>query len=150
MAFVGGYSGVGKSALVAELVRQVQKQKTEHQHHHHHGGSAGDNNNVFCAHGKYCELQSASVPFSAISDSLGQLAAELTTSTTTKPDDHNDGELLKEIRHKLCLCGNDGGDQLEQVMRITFPSISPLFRSTDDKKSTKGASSVVVSPNMNE
>mmetsp|Transcript_35410 Transcript_35410/g.51876 ORF Transcript_35410/g.51876 Transcript_35410/m.51876 type:complete len:1076 (-) Transcript_35410:385-3612(-) len=116
IVFVGGYSGVGKSAVVADLVRQLKED-------YNHGGKV-----VVCAWGKYSKLQSAAAPFSAISDALEQLVVVLTK------DEYID--ILKNLRKKLC------DDDVRMAMTGTFPSVAPLFGPAESDPATKIATSM--------
>lgn len=146
VVFVGGYSGVGKSAVVAQLVQQVKEE------HGHQGGCTNTTTtNIVCASGKYSKLHSAAAPFSAISELLGQLTAELIN--TSSDNNHHDEELLINIRNKLSKSSDDDddGSDMEQIMRSVFPSIAPLFEPTDEKShKDEVVSASVVAPNMNE
>lgn len=128
--FVGGYSGVGKSAAIAELVRQVKSD-------HHGKVIVGDNDDkIVSASGKYSKLRSAAAPFSAISESLGQLTAEI-----LEPDRE---ELLLKIRIEL----SEHWDAV-RIMGTMFPVMVPLlFDDGDENPSKRG--SAVATPNMNE
>eukprot|EP00957_Ditylum_brightwellii_P205542 15344324-Ditylum_brightwellii.AAC.1 len=109
VVFLGGYSGVGKSAMVADLVRQLSE----------------DDKSVVCTWGKYSKLQSAAAPFSATSDALGHLVLELTK------DKH--AHHLESIREKLC------NDETRMAMTSTFPSVAPLFKTFDPANSSDPA-----------
>ena len=97
IVFLGGYSGVGKTELVKQLCTDCTT------------SSKGER--IICARGKYSKLQSAAVPFSAISDSLGELVANLTD------------EECKTVGAKLS--ASEGMNSAALV--DTFPYLAPLL-----------------------
>jgi len=109
--FLSGYSGVGKSALVQEFVKQIQSKY-----------QSSECLGVLSVSGKYTEQNTASVPFSAIAEALEQLAVNLSTDGSNK-NEKRGYDLTKIKESDLIGPGKDGS----RILRSTFTSIAPLL-----------------------
>ena len=89
--FLGGYSGVGKSAVVNEFIKQTQRKHT--------------NSPIIYASGKYTEQSAASVPFSAITEVLESFAFDLSDVGEEVQDDQTakmkGGLISRETKTKV-------------------------------------------------
>ena len=152
--FLGGYSGIGKSALVYEFIKQ-----TEAKHK-----ATSSSQPILFASGKYTEQSSASVPFSAITEVLDSLAAVLSDNKTDEDLDckqqrkKKGGVISQEVKTKLYeqikqseLIGS--GTEGNRVLRKTFPALIPLLDSCEDEGMLAAMKSAMrrssVHPSMN-
>ena len=119
VVFLSGYSGVGKSALIKEFVKQAQ----------------ASNEYVLYGSGKFSEQSSAAAPFSAVSDLFSQLTHELCRKNSDKDDiDTNtiQSKVLDEIGNSDMLAA-DG----DQVLRSTFPALASLLNASRPEDTNK-------------
>ena len=144
--FLGGYSGVGKSALVNEFIKQTQRKHT--------------NSPIIYASGKYTEQSTASVPFSAITEVLESFAFDLSYVGEEVQDDQTTkmkgGLISRETKTKVWKNIRESeligvGTEGNRVLRKTFPVLIPLLNSCEEggKKSTEEDDSNDVHPSMN-
>ncbi len=112
-------SGIGKSALIKEFVKQLRGKKNE-------------SSPIIHASGKFSEQNTASSPFFAIIEVLESLAFELSTSKTTeKNNDDNNNIATKQMekvwdkirQSELVGPGKEG----DLILRATFPVLAPLL-----------------------
>ncbi len=108
------FSGVGKSSLIKEFVKQLRRSKRKTP--------------IFHGAGKYSEQNSASSPFFAIIEVLETLANELckakdiSNSTANKQRE----KVWESIRQSELIGPGKEGDL---ILRATFPVLTPLLDS---------------------
>ena len=135
VVFLSGYSGVGKSTLVKEFVKQAQ--------------SKSSSESILHFSGKFSEQSSSATPFSAITDVFAQMTHEL----GKKKSDHNKNQvqckILSEIRNSDLLAANADCDR---VLRGTFPILAKLLDASgngNDASNNKSKGEVGGAPTMN-
>jgi len=114
------FSGVGKSALIKEFVKQLRNSKN---------GYIKNSNNfpIIFGAGKYSEQNSASSPFFAIIEVLEALAVELCDTKDNSDNINKQREKVWEsIRQSELIGPRKDGDW---ILRATFPVLSPLLDS---------------------
>lgn len=128
VVFLSGYSGVGKSALVKEFVKQLQMKNTS--------------SSILHFSGKYAEQSSAVAPFSAVSDLFAQMTHEL----SRMKDDELKSKIVDEIGSFL-----DSNTESDRVLRGTFPVLAALLDSSclEDTKNKEEGGSEGGAPSMN-
>lgn len=126
----------GKSALVNEFIRQ-----TENKH-----SSKDDPGRPVLARGKFTEQSTASVPFSAITEVLEHLSAQLASGETEGGETNN--TVSDEVRSKVRGGIQDSeligpGREGNAVLRQTYPGIAPLLGGASEEEC-----STTVHPSM--
>lgn len=113
-------SGIGKSALIKEFVKQLRHDKKKDPP-------------IIHATGKYSEQNTASSPFFAIIEVLESLAFELSHNKTTEKnggDDNNNmaTEQMEKVWDKIRQSELVGpGKEGDLILRATFPVLTPLL-----------------------
>uniref|UniRef100_A0A7S2LW75 Orc1-like AAA ATPase domain-containing protein n=1 Tax=Skeletonema marinoi TaxID=267567 RepID=A0A7S2LW75_9STRA len=123
IVFLSGYSGVGKSALIKEFVKQLRGSKNR-------PNKTNNNNNdspIFYGAGKYSEQNSASSPFFAIIEVLKTLANELSEGKDSSDTATEQREKVRESIRQSDLIGP--GKEGDLILRATFPVLTPLLDS---------------------
>lgn len=132
VVFLSGYSGIGKSALVREFVKQIQSKYR----------SPDNDSRIVYVYGKYTLKVTASAPFSAIAEML----EKLTTIIVKRGENKNGHEMCSKVMSKIReseLIGPEKQGSL--VLHSTFSALAPLLGSptwTTEKKKN--------SPSLNE
>ena len=115
VVFLSGYSGIGKSALVGEFIKQASTYE-----------NSQNSSQMFHASGKYTELRTASAPFSAIIEVLEKLALDLSDNRAAKRALHT--KVVSNIKEsELIGPGTEGNS----VLRATFTKLTPLLACPD-------------------
>mmetsp|Transcript_26584 Transcript_26584/g.76786 ORF Transcript_26584/g.76786 Transcript_26584/m.76786 type:complete len:1162 (+) Transcript_26584:287-3772(+) len=117
--FLGGLSGTGKSALIAELISRVNKSESAHPHRLPLFGS-----------GKFEQFENAA-PFTALSDGLAMWTAQLLERAERKNDDGEEMRLLTKAIKKagLTVTEEDG-----EILVNMFPALAPLLGAGDKEE----------------
>ena len=114
-------SGIGKSALIKEFVKQLRHDKKN------------ESPPILHATGKFSEQNTASSPFFAIIEALESLAFELSHNKTTEKnggDDNNNmaTEQIEKVWDKIRQSELVGpGKEGDLILRATFPVLTPLL-----------------------
>jgi len=121
IVFLSGYSGIGKSALVKEFVKQIK---------HKYNSSGDDDSTLLHATGKFTEQSGASAPFSALAQALEWLAMNLSSRQKKNEIGHAMcSKVWSRIREsELIGPGTEGG----RVLRATFPEVESLLDGSDE------------------
>jgi len=117
------FSGVGKSALIKEFVKQLRGSKNR-------PNKTNNNNNdspIIYGAGKYSEQNSASSPFFAIIEVLETLANELREGKDSSDTATEQREKVRESIRQSELIGP--GKEGDLILRATFPVLTPLLDS---------------------
>eukprot|EP00579_Thalassiosira_antarctica_P001484 CAMPEP_0201869558 /NCGR_PEP_ID=MMETSP0902-20130614/3031_1 /ASSEMBLY_ACC=CAM_ASM_000551 /TAXON_ID=420261 /ORGANISM="Thalassiosira antarctica, Strain CCMP982" /LENGTH=1165 /DNA_ID=CAMNT_0048395085 /DNA_START=172 /DNA_END=3669 /DNA_ORIENTATION=+ len=141
--FMSGYSGVGKSALVNEFIKQTQSK---------YQSSSDGSQSVIHTSGKFTEQSTSSAPFSAITEVLEKLVIVL--NDNVKENALYNADLQSKVwttirESELIGPGKEGN----QILRTTFPILAPLLDSCDKTSPPQGSeekvSNSTVHPSMN-
>ena len=144
MTPINYFSGVGKSALIKEFVKQLRSSKTRPNK----TNTTNNNSPIIYGAGKFSEQNSASSPFFAIIEVLEALALEL--SETNDSSDTVATEQREKVRESIRQSELIGpGKEGDLILRATFPVLTPLLDSCI-VANEKGASSedLSVHPTM--
>eukprot|EP00573_Skeletonema_grethae_P011004 CAMPEP_0201696292 /NCGR_PEP_ID=MMETSP0578-20130828/8002_1 /ASSEMBLY_ACC=CAM_ASM_000663 /TAXON_ID=267565 /ORGANISM="Skeletonema grethea, Strain CCMP 1804" /LENGTH=1063 /DNA_ID=CAMNT_0048182267 /DNA_START=34 /DNA_END=3222 /DNA_ORIENTATION=+ len=118
VVFLSGYSGVGKSALVAEFINQIQRE--------HNNSTAIDTfSPVLHFSGKYIQQSGGAAPFSAISEVFGNIVSSLFNAQ--KENDSTRSlctKIWKRIQSSDVIGPDTDGNE---VLIKIFPSLRPLL-----------------------
>lgn len=121
VVFLAGYRGIGKSALVENLMVQIKSRPRR-------GFSA------MYASGKYREETTAAAPFSAIRDALGMLVSQILNRYPTNSTKVEQDNLLSRVKDNLRMSGTFGrAENAIDTLLAVFPSLAPLF-SADNQR----------------
>lgn len=127
--WLGGYSGIGKTALVNEFIRQAQRTCA----------SSNEPASIVHASGKYSQRIESSAPFSAIADMLDTLASHL----SKEGEKTSEKEAVWKNIDESDLIGP--GKEGNNILRSTFPALSKLL----DKDGNDSSSSSPVNTSLN-
>ena len=122
--WLGGYSGIGKTALVNEFIKRAQTKYTS-------SGSSESSSSIVHASGKYSEQCNSSAPFSAIANMLDNLAIQFS----------REGENKTTEKEKVCKNINSSefigpGKEGNVILCSTFPGLSQLINPDDTRNSS--------------
>ncbi|KAL7493713.1 hypothetical protein ACHAWT_006191 [Skeletonema menzelii] len=128
VVFLSGYSGVGKSTLIKEFVKQLRSSKNLN--------TENNSSSIIYGAGKYSEQNSASSPFFAIIEVLETLANELCETKDSSDIANEQRQKVWESIRQSELIGP--GKEGDAILRATFPVLTPLLDSCMDTNG-KGA-----------
>ena len=117
--FLGGLSGTGKSALIAEMIARVNRAEFKHPHRSPLFGS-----------GKFEQFENAA-PFTALSDGLAMWTAQLFQRAERKDDDGEEMRILKKAIKKAGLTAHEEDGE---ILINMFPSLAPLLGASEDEE----------------
>ena len=118
--FLGGLSGTGKSALIAEMIARVNRAEFKHPHRFPLFGS-----------GKFEQFENAA-PFTALSDGLAMWTAQLFERAERKDDD---GEEMRLLQKAIKKAGLSATEEDGEILINMFPALAPLLGSAEDEES---------------
>eukprot|EP00984_Skeletonema_dohrnii_P024270 scaffold13379_cov127-Skeletonema_dohrnii-CCMP3373.AAC.3 len=121
VVFLSGYSGVGKSALVAEFINQIQQE--------YNNSAENDASPVLHFSGKYTQQSSGAAPFSAVSEVFGNIVSSLVNGQQGSEEEKNYTRSLctkiwKRIESSDVIGPDTDGNE---VLIEIFPSLRPLL-----------------------
>ena len=118
VVFLGGLSGTGKSALIAEMIARVKRSEFKHPHRLPLFGS-----------GKFEQFENAA-PFTALSDGLAMWTAQLLERSERKDDDGEEMRLLKKAIKKA---GLTAAEEDGEILINMFPALAPLLGAANEE-----------------
>lgn len=124
VVWLAGYSGIGKTALVNEFIKQAGNKY-----------AVDFSLSIVHASGKYCEQCTSSAPFSAIAEVLWKLATIL-----SEESEQNKAVWNSIGESELIGPGKDG----DNILRSTFPNLKQLL---DASKNCSGKDAVEIDNN---
>ena len=117
--FLGGLSGTGKSALIAEMIARVNRAEFKHLHRSPLFGS-----------GKFEQFENAA-PFTALSDGLAMWTAQLFERAERKDDD---GEEMRVLKKAIKKAGLTAHEEDGEILINMFPALAPLLGAVEDEE----------------
>ena len=117
--WLGGYSGIGKTALVNEFIKRAQTKYTS-------SGSSESSSSIVHASGKYSEQCNSSAPFSAIANMLDNLAIQFSRDGENKTTEKE--KVWKNINSSEFI---GPGKEGNVILCPTFPGLSQLINPDD-------------------
>lgn len=122
--WLGGYSGIGKTALVNEFIKRAQTKYTS-------SGSSESSSSIVHASGKYSEQCNSSAPFSAIANMLDNLAIQFSRDGENKTTEKE--KVWKNINSSEFI---GPGKEGNVILCSTFPGLSQLINPDDTRNSS--------------
>ena len=122
--WLGGYSGIGKTALVNEFIKRAQTKYTS-------SGSSESSSSIVHASGKYSEQCNSSAPFSAIANMLDNLAIQFSRDGENKTTEKE--KVWKNINSSELIGPDKEGNV---ILCSTFPGLSQLINPDDTRNSS--------------
>lgn len=122
--WLGGYSGIGKTALVNEFIKRAQTKYTS-------SGSSESSSSIVHASGKYSEQCNSSAPFSAIANMLDNLAIQFSRDGENKTTEKE--KVSKNINSSEFI---GPGKEGNVILCSTFPGLSQLINPDDTRNSS--------------
>ena len=129
VVFLSGYSGIGKSALVAEFVRLARGNNK----------SSDNKSDVLYVSGKYSENTKSAAPFSAITEMFDKLVLSI-----IKNDEQLEAVRMGIKESEMIGLDTEGS----RVLQSTFPSLNPLLNN-GESASINSSAAAAVNPSMN-
>ena len=126
--WLGGYSGIGKTALVNEFIKRAQTQYASGS-----SSSSESSSSILHASGKYSEQCNSSAPFSAIANMLDNLAAQLSTRGSGDKTSEEKEKVWKNINNSEYIGPYKEGNV---ILCSTFPGLSKLIHTDDTRNSS--------------
>jgi len=117
VVFLHGLSGTGKSALIGELISQVNRSESKHTHRLPLFGS-----------GKFEQFENAA-PFTALSDALA-----MWTSQILERERADDGEEMRLLKKAIKKAGLSAAEEDGEILLNMFPAIAPLLGGGDHEE----------------
>ena len=128
--WLGGYSGIGKTALVNEFIKRAQTKYTS-------SGSSESSSSIVHASGKYSEQCNSSAPFSAIANMLDNLAIQFSRDGENKTTEKE--KVWKNINSSEFI---GPGKEGNVILCSTFPGLSKLINPDESTETSAQTTSL--------
>ena len=128
--WLGGYSGIGKTALVNEFIKRAQTKYTS-------SGSSESSSSIVHASGKYSEQCNSSAPFSAIANMLDNLAIQFSRDGENKTTEKE--KVWKNINSSELIGPDKEGNA---ILCSTFPGLSKLINPDESTETSAQTTSL--------
>ena len=126
--WLGGYSGIGKTALVNEFIKRAQTKYASGI-----GSSSESSSSIVHASGKYSEQCNSSAPFSAIANMLDNLVVQLSIRGSGDKTTEEKEKVWKNINNSEYI---GPGKEGNVILCSTFPGLSKLIHTDDTRNSS--------------